>query len=375
MLLDMILYSKSLPSTNDQQPTIFQLLDRLKFELPFLLFLSIMFKCRLQFKLWRFLAVFAALGVVVLIQILFDFMPGQSYAGALPALKDSEKTISANLKMHVEELSCVIGERHLFKPATLKRATDYIKRSLAQYFSEIEVQKFSFGNQEFENVAVQVNGTSQPERIIVIGAHYDSVVDCPGANDNGSGVAAVLELARLFSDRKPEATIRFVLFPNEEQCFNSEGMGSYHYAKRSKEKGENIISMVSLETIGYFSDQRGSQKYPAGLKYFYPNRGNFIGFIGTTKGRKAIKRLLKAFRKTTSFPSAALSAPAIVPGVDWSDHQWFDRFGYPALMVTDTAFYRYPYYHTPEDTVDKIDFDKTARVVAGLDEAFKIIAN
>lgn len=302
-------------------------------------------------------------------------MPGRSFRGSLPDLLPEELALSRQLKDHVETLSMSIGERHLYKPEKLRQTVDYLKSWLNKDYSAVESQSFTFNNQEFENIIVERPGRSRKDEIIVVGAHYDSVFDCPGANDNGTGVAAGLALAAVFARENPERTVRFVFFPNEEQYFNSKGMGSYHYAKACKERSEKIVSMISLETIGFYSDVKGSQKYPPGLKFFYPRQGNFIGFIGPLGSRKAIKPLLKAFRKTTDFPSEGLCAPSIVPGVDWSDHQWFNRFGYPAFMVTDTAPYRYPYYHTAEDTAEKIDYKKMARVVAGLKKALLLVAS
>ncbi len=296
-------------------------------------------------------------------------MPGRSYTGELPGLTDGERALSESLREHVEMLAATIGERHLQKPEKLEETVSYIKTSLKDWYGTIESQHFEFGHKSFENIIVELPGGKRKDEIVVLGAHYDSVFGCPGANDNGTGVAALLDLARLLASHRPERTLRFVFFPNEEQYFNSEGMGSYQYARLLKERGEKVVTMVSLETIGFYSDKKGSQKYPLGLKLFYPDRGDFIGFIGPLGSRKAIKPMLKAFRKSADFPSEALCAPSLIPGVDWSDHQWFNRMGYPAFMVTDTAPYRYPYYHTPEDTAEKIDYDKMARVVAGLRKA------
>ena len=299
-------------------------------------------------------------------------MPGKSFIGPLPPLLEAEKQLSHSLRSHVEALASDIGDRHLYKPGKLSESVSYIKATLSQWYGKVESQQFEFEGQLFENVIAECPGAKKPDEIIVLGAHYDSVQDCPGANDNGSGVAAVLELARLFHEHKPERTIRFVFFPNEEFFFNTEGMGSYQYADLCKHRGDKIKAMLSLETIGYYNESKGSQKYPPGLGFFYPKQGDFIAFVGTSGSRSAIKRMVKAFRKSAQFPSEALSAPAFIPGVDWSDHQAFARLGYPAFMVTDTAPYRYPYYHTPEDTVDKIDFDRTARVVYGLYRALPL---
>ncbi len=201
----------------------------------------------------------------------------------------------------------------------------------------------------------------------MIGAHYDSVAGAVGANDNGSGVAATLELARLMKDAKPSRTVRFVAFVNEEPPFyRSDQMGSGVYARRSRERKDNIVAMLSLETIGYYSDEPGSQRYPFPLNFFYPSTGNFIAFVSNLGSRPLLHASIAAFRRHAGFPSDGVAAPAFIPGIDWSDHRSFWQEGYPALMVTDTAPYRYPHYHTPQDTPDKVDYERLARVITGL---------
>ena len=158
-----------------------------------------------------------------------------------------------------------------------------------------------------------------------------------------------------------------MLFVDEEPPFFKSGeMGSRKYARRAKERGENVVAMFSLETIGYYSDRPGSQHYPPPIGLFYPDTGNFIGFVSNLGSRSLLHEVIASFRRHAQFPSEGLAAPAFIPGVDWSDHWSFWDEGYPALMVTDTAPYRYPYYHLAADTPDKVDFDRLARVVSGL---------
>ncbi|MCI0506731.1 MAG: M28 family peptidase, partial [Gammaproteobacteria bacterium] len=188
-----------------------------------------------------------------------------------------------------------------------------------------------------------------------VGAHYDSVTGSPGANDNGSGIAALLELFGLFTHEHPATTIRFVAFVNEEPpFFYWNNMGSMIYARQMKQRKENIRYMISLETIGYYSSEPNSQHYPPFLKHFYPHTADFIAFVSNLGSRRVMLRAVKAFRATSNFPAQHLASPAIVPGVSWSDHLSFWREGYKAFMITDTAFYRYPYYHTSQDTPDKL---------------------
>ena len=214
---------------------------------------------------------------------------------------------------------------------------------------------------------MEIAGGASASEIIVVGAHYDSIAGATGANDNGSGVAAVLELARLMRGAQLERSVRFVAFVNEEPPFYRTGeMGSQYYARRSRERGENVVAMLSLETIGYYSDRGGSQRYPFPLGLFYPASGNFVAFVSKLGSRRLLHRALGAFRRHAEFPSEGVAAPAFIPGVDWSDHWSFWQQGYPALMVTDTALYRYPWYHSVQDTPDKIDYERLARVVTGL---------
>jgi Zn-dependent M28 family amino/carboxypeptidase len=151
-------------------------------------------------------------------------------------------------------------------------------------------------------------------------------------------------------------------------------MGSWIHARGCRRREENIVAMLSLETIGYYSDAPGSQHYPPPLGSFYPSEGNFIGFVGDWASRQLVIDVIAAFRRLVAFPSEGAALPANVPGVGWSDHWAFWQEGFPALMVTDTAPFRYPHYHTPDDTADKLDYDRMARVVAGLADVLALMA-
>jgi Zn-dependent M28 family amino/carboxypeptidase len=190
-------------------------------------------------------------------------------------------------------------------------------------------------------------------------------------------VAAVLEMARMFAAAKenPARTVRFVFFVNEEPpFFQTAKMGSVVYARACRQRKENIVAMWSIETIGYYSDVKGSQKYPAPYNLFFPSRGNFIGFVGKWSDRRSVHAAIAAFRRHAKFPSEGVAAPATVTGVGWSDHWSFWQSGYPGVMITDTAPFRYPHYHEPTDTPEKLDYERTARVVMGLTRAAREIA-
>src|ERR1700686_506533 len=217
------------------------------------------------------------------------------------------------------------------------------------------------------NLIVEIDGGARANEIVVIGAHYDTVYDCPGADDNTSGVAALLELARALRNSHPARTVRFVAFVNEEPpWFQTENMGSLVYAKEAHKKKENIVAAVSIETIGMYSDVEGSQQYPEGFKSLYPSKGTFVAFIGDFSSHGLGRDAVRSFRAATQFPAEGSSAPAWISGVGWSDHWSFWQEGYSGIMVTDTAPFRNPNYHQPTDKPDTLDYDRMARVVHGL---------
>ncbi len=300
-------------------------------------------------------------------------VPGTSYSGPLKALTAEETLLAENLRRHV--VAVASREHNVFRPAELEAAAQYIERTLAALGYAVSAQRYESAGVEVRNIETEVRGAGRAAEIIVVGAHYDSVVGAVGANDNGSGVAAVIELARLMRGDKVERTLRFVAFTNEEPpFFKTEQMGSRVYARRSKARGDNIVAMFSLETIGYYSDRRGSQRFPFPLGFFYPSTGNFIAFVSNLSSRALLHEVLASFRRHAEFPAEGVAAPAFIPGVDWSDHWSFWKEGYPALMVTDTAPYRYPYYHTAQDTPDKVDYARLARVVTGLHRMLRELA-
>jgi len=326
------------------------------------------------------------LGIPALVCVVTSFyfvapvvsMPGHSYNGVLPPLtaaqEDSKKRMMEDLRFLAEE----IGERNDSKPGTLEKSADYIAEKLTAVTAgsvPIERQHFKWSDHDYQNISLELKGDTKPEEIIVIGAHYDTVSDCAGADDNGSGTVAVLELARLFAHVPHNRTLRFVAFANEEFYFRTHGMGSYQYAERCHNRGEKIVAMLALETIGYFRDEKGSQKYPPIIGWFYPKQGDFITFVGNTKNRPLVNRLIRVFREEAKFPSQGIAAPQAVSGVDWSDHLYFWHFGYPGVMITDTAPYRNPHYHQTTDRLQTIDFDKMTRVVSGLVPCITDLAN
>ena len=284
--------------------------------------------------------------------------------------------LAERLRAHVVRLAGEIGERNVWRPGALHVAADYIRDEWRRQGHTVTAQRYVAYEVPSDNLEIVLAGTTRASEIIVVGAHYDSVRGSPGANDNASGVAALLEIGRALKGAGLRRTVRLVAFVNEEPPFFFWGeMGSGVYAKAARARGDDIRLMLSLEMLGAYSDEPGGQRYPPFLGWFYPDRANFIAFVSNIDSRHVLKRTVAAFRSVSNFPSERLAAPGIVPGVSLSDQLSFWREGYPAIMVTDTAFYRYLHYHTAQDTPEKIDYARMAQVVEGLAQATMLLAN
>ena len=319
------------------------------------------------------------IGFVLLAGQLFTLymtrMPGASYRGPLAPLTEQEQSLAAELRAHVTMLAGTIGERNMIKFKALEAAADYILDQFREMGYDAHERPYTIDSVRVRNIEAELTGHSRPDEIIILGAHYDSVFGAPGANDNASGVAALLALARLARNQRFARTVRFVAFVNEEPpVFQSGDMGSQRYARECRERNENIVAMLSLETIGYYSDAPRSQVYPAPFSFFYPHTGNFIAFVGNLASRSLVRQIIAGFRADTRFPSEGVAAPAFIPGVGWSDHWSFWQEGFHGVMVTDTALFRYPQYHTREDTPEILDYDRLARVTAGLHRVIASLA-
>ncbi|MDE2180752.1 MAG: M28 family peptidase [candidate division NC10 bacterium] len=287
----------------------------------------------------------------------------------------TQDVFAQRLRAHVEHLAGQIGERNVSRPEALRAAADYIEAEWRRQGYQVIPHWYGLSGTQWANLEVTRPGNARPAEILLIGAHYDSVMGSPGANDNASGVAALLELSRLFADIVPALTVRFVAFVNEEPpFFLTRRQGSVVYAKAARARGDAIRLMVSLETMGCYRDERGSQHYPPLFGFFYPNRANFISFVSDFRSRALMYRAAQTFRRNSDFPLEHVATFRFIPGVAWSDHWSFWRQGYRALMVTDTAFYRYPYYHTSQDTPEKLAYPAFTRVTAGLAETFAALA-
>jgi Zn-dependent M28 family amino/carboxypeptidase len=316
------------------------------------------------------LALALLLGSVAVLAMMTMRNPG----GTMTVLPGSHARAGA-LRDDVQMLAGTIGERNVWTHAALQRASGYIAQAFRTLGYGVTLQPYAVAGKSVDNIEAALAGTSIPDEVVLIGAHYDSVRGSPGADDNATGVAAVLELARRFAGRRQLRTLRFVAFVNEEPpFFQTPLMGSLVYANAARDRGDRITAMLSLETIGYYSDAPDSQTYPAPVGVFYPRTGDFIGFVSNVGSARLLFRARRAFRHGTSFPFRSAAVPAAIPGVGWSDHWAFWQAGYPAMMVTDTAPYRYPWYHTAEDTPDKVSPDRLAHVVDGLEHVVSALA-
>jgi peptidase M28-like protein len=295
-------------------------------------------------------------------------MPGESLSSSLLSLTESQKVLSKHLQDHVRELAGVIGERHYgSKSKEYNDAADYIieifkRNGLVPYEEE-------FGEKlQYRNIVAEHYGTTLADEIIVVGAHYDSYWSSRGADDNASGVAVMLEVAKQLKKKQLNRTVRFVAFANQENPhFLTDNMGSLFHAKRADDRGENIIGMISFEMLGYYSGEANSQNYPYPFSWFYPDKANFIAFVSDFNSHSILRKSIKYFRESRQFPSEGLTAPVLfVRNVQRSDHAAFWKYNIPAFMVTDTGAYRNYGYHNERDIPEKLDYDAMARVTTGL---------
>ena len=300
-------------------------------------------------------------------------MPGHNPVAAA-ALNSDEVELREELKRDVEKLGGEIGERNVPRYAALTAAANFIEESLAAAGLPPRRQTYEVSSKPCHNIDAEIKGKS-PE-VVLVGAHYDSVFGAPGANDNGSGVAALLALARRFAGQKGERTLRFVAFVNEEApYFQTDLMGSLVYAKACRARGDRIEAMLSLETIGFFSDKRGSQRYPLlGFDKIYPDTGNFIGVVGNVSSGALVRKTIRLIREQGKIPAEGAALPSMIAGVGWSDQWAFWQCGYRGIMLTDTAPFRYPHYHLFSDTPDKLDYDRFALVVSSLQKVISDFA-
>ena len=292
--------------------------------------------------------------------------PGQSYDGLIRPPDDAE--LSDRLESHVRALAET--PRSLDDPRSIISSTTYLTGQLSALGYVVERQEVLA---QADNLIVTIPAAKNDAPIIVIGAHYDTVGISPGADDNASGVTALLELARSFQELRGTINheLQLVFYANEEPpYFKTSAMGSVVHAN-SLDEPDRVVGMISLESMGYFSDEAGSQNYPFPLSLRYPSTGNFIAFVGDTSSRQFLREMIGEFRETAHIPSVGGTAPSFVQGIDWSDHYGYSQIGIAAFMVTDTAPFRNPNYHKTSDTPDTLDYERLALVVEGLERSIR----
>ena len=289
----------------------------------------------------------------------------QPLVAPLPAIVVPPVDVAA-LKRHVEALSQTFHPRSFEHHAKLAAAGDYVRQQLARSGGNVTVQSYRVDGRDYSNYSVRFGPAAGPR--LVIGAHYDSFEDTPGADDNASGVAGLIELARLLGVNPPAQPVELLAYTLEEPpFFRTEHMGSARHVALLKQSGSPVRLMVALEMIGYFSDAPGSQGYPVpGLGWIYPSAGNFIAVVGAFDDPLSTRYVKAALRSGSSLPVHSINAPAMLQGVDFSDHLNYWAAGYPAVMVTNTSFMRNHNYHTANDTAPTLDFRRMAEVVRGM---------
>ena len=283
------------------------------------------------------------------------------------ATPNQQRTVDpSRLQAHVHKLSVELSPRDESHIENLDRVADYIKNEFNQSTSFVTEQPYRVQGKSYRNVIARF-GPETEERII-IGAHYDAAGPLPGADDNASGVAGLIELARLLGRQPPPLQIELVAFTLEEPpYFGTTGMGSSVHAESLRRQNVRVRAMFCLEMIGYFSDAPNSQRVPGGvLGAFYPSTGNFIGVVGRLRDWSLVRRTKGVMRNASPLPVYSINAPTLVSGVDFSDQLNYWHAGYSAVMITDTAFYRNTNYHTAQDTEEKLDYKRMAMVVEGV---------
>jgi hypothetical protein len=319
--------------------------------------------------IWFLLQGLAALALAVAALAFYSLqVPGRSHSGPVPGLSAEEHQLAERLKAHIVAIA---SEPHSTRyPAALERSAATIESAFRDMGYEPQSQVYDSDGMSVRNIWVEIaptDGTATHDAIVV-GGHYDSAGEAPGANDNGTGTAATLELARLLRDHKPKTTrIYLVAFVNEEAPFwGTADQGAARFADLLLQRGETVRGMLSLETLGWYDDDPGSQKYPTPFSWIYPDVGNFVAFVGMPGSRGWLHDVLERFRRHAHVPTIGGIAASFIPGISWSDHAPFADRGIPALMLTDTAPFRYPHYHRASDTPDKVNVEMLARITLAL---------
>jgi Zn-dependent M28 family amino/carboxypeptidase len=288
--------------------------------------------------------------------------------------------IETNLRLHVDRLAGLIGPRYLQKPSSINATIGYIQNQWASMGYQVSLQGYDALGDHATNLIVEQVGKESEDEIILLGAHYDTVSSTPGADDNASAVAVLLEVSRLLCDHVGKRTIRYVAFACEEPpYFNLDAMGSQHHARHARQRGEKILGMLCLEMVGYYNTADHSQKIPPlipkWLRGFFPHRGDFLAAIGNIPSWKLCWKFRRGFKRgARSMPLFSICLPERINEIRLSDNSSFWDQGYPALMLTDTSFLRNPHYHRDSDTPDTLDYVRMTQVTLGVASAMRYLA-
>jgi len=288
----------------------------------------------------------------------------------MPNMED-RAALAANLVRHVDRLAGLIGPRHVGNPPALAAAAGFVELELASFGYTVRRQTYTAAGQEVANIVAERPGHKRPSEIVVVGAHYDTVASTPGADDNASAVAVMLEVARLMRELRPQRTVRFIGFACEEKPHaHTSEMGSQVYARQCRLRAERIVGMLCLEMVGYYSSEPRSQQIPPTIPRIFhpllPHRGDFLAAVGNLRSWRLLWKFRRGFKRSVRMPLLSLSLPTRVQEIRRSDNSSFWDQGYPALMLTDTSFLRNPNYHLPSDTPDTLDYERMAEVTLGV---------
>lgn len=296
-------------------------------------------------------------------------------------LTEAEHETSEQLKEDVYALAGEIGERNMHTFGSMEKTCAYIRSKMEKsgyepVYHKYQLSQGMYSGKTAVNLTAELPGNQLPDQIIVVGSHYDTVPHSPGANDNASAVAVLLALADYFSDRPLSKTVRFTTFANEEPpFFHTKDMGSYVYAARCRYLEEEIVAMIALDGLGYYSNDASSQHYPLpGLNLIYPDKADFISLVSRLRDFSLVQKAGRSFRKANTIQCETAVLPGLLPGVGWSDHWAFWKHGYPACLMTDTLLFRDPEYHSPGDTPDRLNYPNMTRIISGLKHVIRDLA-
>jgi Zn-dependent M28 family amino/carboxypeptidase len=303
------------------------------------------------------------------------------FAGATPIMRLDKNQIESNLRLHVDRLAGLIGPRFLQKPKTIQATIGYIEGQWVGMGYTCSRESYDALGYQASNLIVEQSGKQRADEIVLLGAHYDTVFSTPGADDNASAVAVLLEASRLLCEQQNKRTIRFVAFACEEPpYFNVGAMGSQYHARQARLRGDRIRGMLCLEMVGYYSSANNSQslppQIPRWMRRFFPNKGDFLAAVGNLPSWKLCWRFRRGFKRgARSMPLFSVCLPETIHEIRLSDNSSFWDQGYPALMLTDTSFLRNPNYHEATDTPDTLDYQRMTEVTIGVASALRLLTN